>query len=240
MILFFFSISKFAKIKPIHRNRNRYRSHILRKYGMLGGRVSVKWRENTSRPGEVERAGMDATEYTYGAKQTDAAIRAVASRYRDRRAATSRDNDNKLSPSLSRSRLRPPPHPSPAHTYPRSARVYCATVARARGDSSLQRSEQHLCSSPLDLREILPRIKWNFIDNARDITFDSPFFETILPSFLSPSLFLASLIFFLLPFVIFLFQNINIRISWIFLNRKCCKIFSQRERKIGGRKRKKL
>lgn len=177
MILFFFSISKFAKIKPIHRNRNRYRSHILRKYGMLGGRVSVKWRENTSRPGEVERAGMDATEYTYGAKQTDAAIRAVASRYRDRRAATSRDNDNKLSPSLSRSRLRPPPRPSPAHTYPRSARVYCATVARTRGDSSLQRSEQHLCSSPPDLREILPRIKWNFIDNARDITFDSPFFE---------------------------------------------------------------
>lgn len=175
MILFFFSISKFAKIKPIHRNR--IDIDILRKYGMLGGRVSVKWRENTSRPGEVERAGMDATEYTYGAKQTDAAIRAVASRYRDRRAATSRDNDNKLSPSLSRSRLRPPPRPSPAHTYPRSARVYCATVARARGDSSLQRSEQHLCSSPLDLREILPRIKWNFIDNARDITFDSPFFE---------------------------------------------------------------
>lgn len=133
---------------------DRYRSILLENTEtreMLG--ESVKWRENTSRPGEVERAGMDATEYTYGAKQTDAAIRAVASRYHDRRAATSRDNDNKLSPSLSRSRLRP--HPSPLT---RSARVYYATVARARGDSSLQRSEQHLCS-PICTSEILPRTK---------------------------------------------------------------------------------
>lgn len=109
---------------------DRYRSILLENTEtreMLG--ESVKWRENTSRPGEVERAGMDATEYTYGAKQTDAAIRAVASRYHDRRAATSRDNDNKLSPSLSRSRLRP--HPSPL-TRTHVAHVYIMRPSRGR------------------------------------------------------------------------------------------------------------
>lgn len=181
---------------------------------MLG--ESVKWRENTSRPGEVERAGMDATEYTYGAKQTDAAIRAVASRYRDRRAATSRDNDNKLSPSLSRSRSRP--HPSPARTYPRSARVYYASVARARGDSSLQRSEQHLSLPDLHKRNS-PEDKGRneILLITRAITFDSSFRFFFRMSKSHAKLFLlsfppisfpfnSSLIFSILRFVIFFFS----------------------------------
>lgn len=107
---------------------------------VLGGK-SVKWRENTSRPGEVERAGMDATEYirTGRSKPTRRyerwrAVITIAAR--PRRAITI-TNSRRLFPSP----IPALPLSTPAHTYnrARNVRVYYVAVARARGDSSLPR-----------------------------------------------------------------------------------------------------
>lgn len=84
-----------------------------------------QWQNREARWNEVERTEMDVG---IGAKQTGALIRAVASRYRDHRSATLRDNDNKLHASLASSEQESRSFVSSLVAYLRQPTTYCLSA----------------------------------------------------------------------------------------------------------------